>query len=146
MKHILKNRNFIRLLTAQFIEQVGDSFMLMALIAWAMSMKEGGSAAANISILMFWIVLPIILLAPIAGVFVDMFKKKHIMFVTALARCIFIMLIFVITPHKEMWGWIYFLVFLKSVVSQFFIPAKSSIVPHIVAEKDLMDANSISAT
>ncbi len=145
MKRIFKNGNFIKLFFAQNFEQIGDSFMLMALIAWVMTMKENGSSSANMSILMFWIGLPIVLFGPFAGVFIDRYKKKHVLFFSAISRCICIFLIFLLVGNKQTAPLIFFLVFIKSIISQFFIPARSSMIPHIVNEKDLLDANSISA-
>jgi MFS family permease len=146
MKQIFKNRNFITLWAAQIIEQIGDSFTLMALIAWAMSLRVDGSAAGNMSMLMFWIGLPILTLGPVAGVFVDRFKKRNIMAVAALFRGALIFIIYLLIADKARGAYVYLLVFSISVVSQFFIPAKSALIPHLVDDKDLIDANSLSAT
>jgi MFS family permease len=146
MKQVFNNRNFVTLWIAQMIEQIGDSFTLMALIGWAMSLRVDGSAAGNMSMLMFWIGLPILMLGPIAGVFVDRFKKKNILAVAAVCRGILIFIIYLLVADKARGAYVYLLVFMISVVSQFFIPAKSALIPHLVDEKDLLDANSLSAT
>jgi MFS family permease len=146
MKSILKNRNFVFLWFGQMVEQIGDSFTLMALIAWAMSIKENGTSAGNMSLLMFWIGLPILMLGPLAGVIIDRFKRKNIMLTAAFARGLVIFAIFLLIKDNARGAFVYTGVFMISVISQFFIPAKSSLIPDIVTEKELMDANSISAT
>ena len=145
MKKIFKNYNFIRFFFAQGIEQLGDSFLLMSLIAWVMTMKENGSSSANMSILMFWIGLPIVLFGPFAGVIIDRFKKKNIMIFSSFFISICIILIYLFV-EKSMAPFIYFLIFIKSLLSQLFIPARSSLIPHLVGEQDLLDANSFSAS
>lgn len=145
MKRIFKNSNFIKFFIAQGLEQLGDSFLLMSLIAWVMTMKENGSSSANMSLLMFWIGLPIVLFGPFAGVIIDRFKKKNVLILSAflMSVCIFLIYFFV---DKNKIPLIYFLIFIKSLLSQFFIPSRSSLIPHIVNEQDLLDANSFSAT
>lgn len=83
MKNVFGYRNFLYLWLSQTIEQFGDSLVIMSLIAWAMSMRENGTSAGNMSILMLWIAVPIVLIGPIAGVFVDRFGKQTMMAVTA---------------------------------------------------------------
>jgi MFS family permease len=130
----------------QLVEQFGDSLTLMSLIAWSMSMRENGSAAGNMSLLMLWIGLPIILLGPFAGVVVDRFKRKPTLLVAAAVRGALIYIIYLLVGDNARGAYIYMVVFFLSVVSQFFIPAKSSIIPDIVHNDDLLHANSLSAT
>lgn len=145
MKRIFKNTNFIKFFFVQGIEQLGDSFLLMSLIAWVMTMKENGSSSANMSILMFWIGIPIVLFGPFAGVIIDRYKKKNILFFSSffISACIILIYLFV---EKSKAPFIYFLIFVKSLLSQLFIPSRSSLIPHLVDEKDLLDANSFSAS
>jgi DHA3 family macrolide efflux protein-like MFS transporter len=146
MKNIFNNRNFMVLWLGQLVEQFGDSLTLMSLIAWSMSMRENGSAAGNMSLLMLWIGLPIILLGPFAGVVIDRFKRKPTLLAAAAARGVLIYLIYLLVGDNARGAYIYMVVFFLSVVSQFFIPAKSSIIPDIVHNDDLLHANSLSAT
>jgi len=63
MKKILANKNFLLLWIGQIFEQFGDSLNLMALIAWVInSHSKEGSNAIYMSLLMFWLGLPIIAL------------------------------------------------------------------------------------
>jgi len=146
MKHVLKNRNFMTLLTAQLIEQFADSLSLMSLIAWAMSRTSDGSSSAAMSVLMIFIGLPIILVGPFAGVLVDRVNKKAIMVVAPALRALIIIAMAYILNDTALRPLFYCFVFLISVESQFFIPAKSAMIPDITDEKDLQDANSLSAT
>ncbi len=146
MKHVLKNRNFMTLLTAQLIEQFADSLSLMSLISWAMSQSSEGSASAAMSALMFFIGLPIVIIGPFAGVLVDRINKKWVMAIAPAIRAFIIIFIAFIINEPSLRLIFYGMVFLISVESQFFIPAKSALIPEITDEKDLLDANSLSAT
>ena len=130
----------------QTIEQIGDSLILMALIAWVMGM-EAGTKTANMTILLFWIGLPIILIGPFSGVIIDRFKRKTLLVTATVFKGLFIFLIYLCVLRPELVPLLYFFVFMKSFSTQFFIPAKSAYVPDIVGDKDsLVQANSISAT
>lgn len=145
MKRIFKNRNFIKFFFAQGLEQLGDSFLLMSLIAWVMTMKENGSSSANMSLLMFWIGLPIVLFGPFAGVIIDRHKKKNVLILSSLLIGVCIFLIYLLV-EKNNAPFIYLIIFFKSLLSQLFIPSRSSLIPHLVDDKDLLDANSFSAS
>ncbi len=147
MKNILTNRNFLFLWAGQIFEQFGDSLNLMALIAWVINFhSKEGSTAINMSILMFWLGLPIILLGPFAGVFVDRIKRKTILLLAAAIRGSLVFIMFLIISGKENMWFVYLIVFFISIVTQFFIPAKSSFIPAIVEKEKLLIANSLSAT
>ncbi len=147
MKKLLLNKNFFLLWAGQIFEQFGDSLNLMALIAWVINFhsKEGNSAI-YMSILMFWLGVPIIILGPFAGVFVDRIKRKTMLLFAAATRGILVFIMFLIISGKENIWSVYIIVFLISVVTQFFIPAKSSFIPVIVEKEKLLLANSLSAT
>jgi MFS family permease len=146
MKNAFINRNFSLLLLVQTVEQIGDSLILMALIAWVMGM-EAGSKTANMTILLFWIGLPIIIIGPFSGVIIDLFSKKTLLAVSTFAKGVFIFLIFLCVEYRELIPLLYFFVFMKSFSTQFFTPAKSAFVPDLVYDKDmLVRANSLSAT
>jgi MFS family permease len=147
MKKILTNKNFLLLWIGQIFEQFGDSLNLMALIAWVInSHSKEGSNAIYMSLLMFWLGLPIIALGPFAGVWVDRLKKKFILQFAAASRGTLVLIMFFIIMGKENIWFVYFIVFFISIVTQFFIPAKSSFIPEIVEKNNLLIANSLSAT
>jgi hypothetical protein len=72
--------------------------------------------------------------------------KKTMMATTAVARglCIFVM--YVLIADKARGAFVYMMVFMISSISQFFITAKSTFIPRLVPEKDLLDANAACAT
>jgi MFS family permease len=147
MKNPLINRNFTLLMVVQTIEQIGDSLTLMALIAWVMAMHGGHNSTANMTILLFWIGLPIILVSPFSGIVIDRLKRKYLLIASTAVKGCFIFIIFLFLRDPGKMPILYLLVFMKSLATQFFTPTKSAFVPDVVADRDsLVRANSISAT
>ena len=152
MKKLFSNLNFIMLMSVQTVEQIGDSLTLMALIAWAMQVSGAAHAStANMTILLFWIGVPIILVGPFSGVLIDRFKRKNLLAAATASKGIFIFLIFFYMMNLSGNAWpaalLYFFVFMKSFSTQFFVPAKSVFLPDVVADENgLVKANSLSAT
>ncbi len=152
MKKLFSNLNYIMLMSVQTVEQIGDSLTLMALIAWAMQISGAAHAStANMTILLFWIGVPIILVGPFSGVLIDRFKRKNLLAAATASKGIFIFLIFFYMMNLSGNAWpaalLYFFVFMKSFSTQFFVPAKSAFLPDVVADENgLVKANSLSAT
>jgi MFS family permease len=84
--------------------------------------------------------LPNLLLAPIAGTFVDRWDQKTVLVVSDLLRAGLVLLL----PLAALQGigYVYPLVFAVTAVSIFFRPAKAAVVPRIVRPDELMAANS----
>src|SRR5258708_20732892 len=81
----------------------------------------------------------------IGGVFVDRWDRKRIMFIAELSQAFVLIPLFLV--HAQQWLWIvYIFAFVESTISQFFIPAKSAIIPNLVDEQHLLSANSLNST
>lgn len=88
--------------------------------------------------------LPNIFLGPIAGTFVDRWEHKHTLIAADLLRAgLVVTLPFAALADIAL---VYPIVFLITTVSLFFRPAKVAMVPRIVAERDLLAANSATWT
>jgi DHA3 family macrolide efflux protein-like MFS transporter len=88
--------------------------------------------------------LPNIVLGPIAGTFVDRWEHKHTLIAADLLRAALVLTIpFAASADIVL---VYPIVLLITTVSLFFRPAKVAMVPRIVAEEDLLAANSATWT
>jgi MFS family permease len=136
---LLRQRNFSLLWFGQFISIIGDWVLFIALPFYTYSLT--GSVLATGAMFMVS-TLPRLLLGSVAGVFVDRWDRKRMMILADILR-VFIVLMLVLVRSSS-WLWlIYVSSFLESVVSQFFNPSKSAIIPLMVGEKDLLAANSL---
>ncbi|MGI8928121.1 MAG: MFS transporter [Candidatus Limnocylindrales bacterium] len=88
--------------------------------------------------------IPNIFFGPIAGTFVDRWEHKRVLIASDLIRAVLVLAIpFAATANVVL---VYPLVFLITTVSLFFRPAKTAMLPRIVAEDDVMAASSATWT
>ena len=140
-REILKNRDFFFLWLGQVISQFGERLAQMALIG-LVYMKAPGSTMQLAKILSFTI-LPVFLIGPVAGVYVDRWDRRRTMFVSDFLRgCLVLLIPLFILLHKP-FILVYILIFFIFSVGRFFIPAKLSIVPDLVKKESLLIANSL---
>lgn len=125
----------------QIISQVGDRLGLMALfglVYW----RTGGSTLENAK-LIFFTIIPVFLIGPVAGVYVDRWDRRRTMYSCDILRAALILSIPLILPFVKNLLPVYLLIFLVFSLSRFFVPAKLSIIPEIVPPADLLLANSL---
>ncbi len=137
---VLKNRNFFLLWIGQIISQLGDRLNQMALIYFVYA-KSPGSTLSIAKILSFTII-PVFLIGPIAGVYVDRWDRRRIMYISDFLRAALVLCIAVLLLNKSL-GWIYLIIFIIFSIGRFFVPAKMSIIPDLVDKKHLLMANSL---
>ncbi len=145
IKGLKDNRNFFLLWFAQILTQTAVSIFTINIGILShegvisSSLKE---SSTSIGIIVDLSTLPGFFIAPLAGVLADRFNKKKIMIYSNILR------FFLLGFYTFVYGWenmwlSYFLVFVLSVILQFFIPAEGGIIPKIVSSKYLLMAHSL---
>ena len=115
----------------------------MALIALIYSKNPGSvMALAN---LLFFIVIPVFAIGPVAGVYVDRWDRKRVMIIADIVRGMLVLLVPLLVLFDMMIP-IYVVVFLIFSATRFFLPSKLAFIPDIVSEEKLLVANSLSNT
>jgi MFS family permease len=142
--NLLKNRNFFLILLSQVISLLGSNLHFFAIL-WYMVEKYNSSTTIGIYILTTMI--PYILFGSLAGLMVDIWDRKKIMYVIDILNSFLVLTI----PILDYLGYlsvhyIYFISFLITTLDLFYSPAKQAIVPHLVLDEDLIVANSILQT
>lgn len=136
-KTILQYRPFRTLWLAQFVSVFGDFLALFAVIS-LITFRWHGTPVQVTTVTMAF-VLPMAVISPIAGVFVDHWNVKRLMIASDLIRAVLIlMLVFV---HNVSQISAIFLVL--SSVSSFFAPAQSVTLRTIVPADSLLAANAL---
>ncbi len=138
-KRFLINRNFRLLAFGQTISNMGDFVYSTTLLIWVFVLTHSAVAVSGVLIAQY---LPVFLLGPIAGVFVDRWNRRRTMVVSDVARA-FIALLPLIVPLVLRLPTIYVSVFLISTFSRFFMPARSGLLQVIVDEEQQPQAASI---
>jgi len=137
---VLKNRNFFLLWLGQIISQLGDRLDQMALIALVYSRQEG--SAMGIAKILSFTIIPVFIIGPMAGVYVDRWDKRRTMFICDFLRAGLVLCIPLFLINKN-FIWIYLIIFVIFSIGRFFVPAKLAIIPELVDKKDLLMANSL---
>jgi MFS transporter, DHA3 family, macrolide efflux protein len=139
-RDVLKDRNFLCLWIAQIISNFGDRLTQMALVA-LIYQRTPGSAIALAKLISFT-VIPVFLIGPIAGAWVDRLNKRNVMIISDLLRGVLILAIpFFIMSNQILL--VYLVVFLAFSLSRFFIPSRMAIIPDIVSPDKLLVANTL---
>ncbi len=136
---LLRNRNFVLLASGQAISNTGDFFFSTTLLVWVFSLTHSATAVSGVLIAQN---IPVLLLGPVAGVFVDRWNRRSTMVVTDLLRMAFALLPLVV-PDALRLPAIYASVFAISSFSRFFMPARTGVMQVIVAPEQQTRAASI---
>lgn len=135
---VLRIKDFRNLWLSQLLSQVFLNLLLFSMIIRIYEITKSNSA---VSVLVFLVTIPNIFLGAVAGVLVDKWGRKPVMFFSHFLRA-FVVLAFLIS--SETIGWLYALVFLISVITQFFFPAEAGTIFEVVKDKKLLlTANSL---
>ncbi len=135
MRQALAIPSFRKLWLAQMVSIFGDFLALYAVYS-AMTFRMHASAR-DISLVTVFFLLPMALVGPVAGVFVDRWDAKRTMVTSDLARAVLSLgLVIAGAPWH-----IYAVFFTLSTFSSFFLPARSVVLPQIVPMEGLLSAN-----
>jgi len=115
----------------------------MALVALIYQQNPGSEVA--LAKLISFTVIPVFIIGPIAGVWVDRLDRKNVMMISDVLRgtLVFAIPLFIIT--KQILP-IYLVIFLAFSISRFFIPSKMAIIPDLVTKDKLLMANTLQDT
>ena len=147
LREVLKRKDFALLWLGQIISQLGDKFMLMALVG--LIYKRAPGSAYELAKLFIFVVVPVFVVGPVAGAYSDRWNRKHIMIASDIVRGIsvlFIAFYWMLAPDLKPIFPVYMAVFIIFSATRFFIPAKMSIIPKLVTEDKLLEANSLMHT
>jgi dTMP kinase len=131
--------NFFRLWLAQVVSATGDWIGFLAVVLVAKRLG-GGSGAGAISLVLSARLIPGFFLAPLAGVLVDRWNRRHVMVVCDLMRAgVLLSLPFL----NHLWQLVGASLLLE-VATLLWSPAKEASVPNLVPTGHLTTANSLS--
>ncbi|HEX7285201.1 MAG TPA: MFS transporter [Candidatus Angelobacter sp.] len=134
-KTILQHRPFRTMWLAQFVSIFGDFLALFGVIS-LITFKLHGTAVQVTTVTIAY-VLPLAIISPAAGVFVDHWNVKRVMILSDLIRAFLITMLVFVTDV----GQISIIFILLSAVSSFFAPAQSVAIRTLVPMEGLMAAN-----
>ncbi len=127
---------FSTLWIGQTISLLGDRLNQVALGVLVLSIT---GSALDVGLTFLAATLPNLVFGPFAGTFVDRWNQKHVMVVSDVLRAGLVLLVPVAAETNVLLA--YPVVFAVTTVSIFFRPARTAVIPRIVATEDLTPAN-----
>jgi len=144
VRELLKDKNFFLMWFSQIVSNFGDRLNQMALIGLIYIRTPGSTI--EMAKLMSFTIIPVFIIGPIAGIYVDRWNRKVTMIACDIIRGGLVLLIPLIIKYSTNMVPIYIIVFVIFSVTRFFVPSKLSIIPDIVHKDKLLLANSLSST
>jgi len=141
IQKILHNRNFRLLWIGQGASLLGDQFELIAAPWLVLKLTHDPLALGFVLALSS---IPRALFMLVGGAITDRFSARNVMLISDILRLglTAIMAFLIFTGTIQTWV-LYVFAFLFGLVSGFFNPASSSIVPYIIGKKHLSTGNSL---
>lgn len=127
---------FRRLFVAHSVSRAGDAFNTVALVVLVFDLTGSGLGVAGA---VMFEVLPVLLLAPVAGLVADRLPRRSVMIRADLFRAVVALALVIAADSVAV---AYGVAFGLSVGAVLFNPAASSLLPEIVDEDDIVTANS----
>lgn len=137
LRQIFQYTPFRRLWLAQFVSIFGDFLALFAVISLITYRWHGNPVQVTTVSLAF--VLPMAIMGPPAGVFVDRWNVKRVMIASDLIRGALVVLLLFVTSVPQIAA----IFAVLSIVSSFFSPAQSVTLRTLVPPEGLLAANAL---
>jgi MFS family permease len=139
MFELFRNRSFAMLWVGGLISMMGDWALGVALPIYVYRLT--GSPLA-ISFTLAAEIVPALVLSSLAGVFVDRWNRRTTVIVTNALQAAGLLPLLLVHSAGSV-GIVYAVTAFESIVQQFLMPATNALLPAVVAEEDLMGANSL---
>ena len=136
------NRDFRLLWLGQVVSQLGDWFDTIALYTLLHNLTEDSGRAIGLMLVARF--LPSFFVGPLSGVVADRFSRRTILIVSDLLRAAVVLGFLFVRRPDQIWM-VYALTVLQLVFSTFFEPAKTAVIPSIVAGRELVAANAVAS-
>lgn len=138
---VTTNHNYRRLWLSQVVSNFGDWFGLLAVYALITKYSDSEFLLGLIIVVKM---MSLASFSPFAGYITDRFNRRQLMIFCDLGRGLFILGLLLVVSYETLWL-AYVLTALQMMLSAVFEPAKTSSIPNVTTEKELVDANVLSA-
>lgn len=133
-------KNFYLFLSGQFLSGI-TSMVVQYSIIWYLTKTTGSATVLSFATILG--MLPMVILSPFVGSFVDKWNKKTLLIVTDIIVAIFALILAITgTIASDFPLWLVFVsLFIRSVAQTFQMPTIQSILPTMVPEEELTKVN-----
>lgn len=138
---VSQNRDYRRLWLSQIVSNFGDWFGILAVYALITKYSDSEFLLGLIIVVKM---MSLASFSPFAGYLTDRFNRRRIMIVCDLLRGLIVLGLLLVVSYDTLWL-AYVLTALQMMLSAIFEPAKTSSIPNVTTEKELVDANVLSS-
>jgi MFS family permease len=123
------------------VSEIGDWFYTLAIYNLLLQFT---GRAGSVALALVLQVLPQTLIGPTSGVVNDRLRRKRVMIAADLGRMLIVFCMLLVRSREMVWL-VYPLLVAETLLSAFFEPARSSVIPNIVGREDVVLANTLSS-
>ena len=138
---VSENHNYRRLWLSQVVSNFGDWFGLLAVYALITKYSDSEFLLGLIIVVKM---LSLAFFSPLAGYITDRFNRRQLMILCDGLRALLMIGMLAVISYETLWL-AYVLTALQMMLSAIFEPAKTSSIPNVTTETELVDANVLSA-
>ena len=136
----MRNRNFVMVVVGQIISLFGNAILRFALPLYLLS--ETGSAAL-FGIVSACAFIPMIILAPVGGIFADRVNKRNIMVVLDFSTAALVLFILLALGKMDVVALIFTALFLLYGIQGAYQPAVQASIPALLSHEYIMQGNAV---
>lgn len=133
----LRIKPFFFLVLSEIFSIFASNLLSFVLLIVVFNISNSNTAVAGVVLA---VTLPNVLFGILAGVMVDRWNKKNVLFVTNILRALLVIPLAFFHTYLAV---VYIFAFCISVIMQFFIPAETPIIPLLVRKDLLLSANAL---
>ena len=134
-----RNRDFCALWIGQLLSQIGDNFVIVAILFVINALTDSPLALGMMALAA---TLPQLFLGLIGGVFVDRLDRKLVMIVSDVLRGLAVLALLLVQRADQLY--IFYIVgFVMATAGLLFNPARNAVLPNIVSGEILLTANAL---
>jgi MFS family permease len=139
----LRHRRYALLWAGQLISIAGSQMQLWALYWHIRTLTDSPAALSIIGAVRF---VPILLIAPVAGLFADLYNRRRIILLTQTMMALVALSLALLTAGGEIQLWqIFSLTAVQAVAISFDSPSRQALIPNLVPREDLPSAFSLNS-
>ena len=136
----MRNRNFVMVVVGQIISLFGNAILRFALPLYLLS--ETGSAAL-FGIVSACAFIPMIVLAPVGGIFADRVNKRNIMVILDFLTAALVLCILLLLGEMDIVALIFSALFLLYGIQGAYQPAVQASIPSLLSHEHIMQGNAV---
>jgi len=141
VREVLRQRPFALVWCAGLISQSGD-WVLITALPYALYALTGSPLASGLIWIAYY--LPGLVFGSVAGVFVDRWDRKATMVIVNILQAVALLSLLLVRSASSAWV-AYPTAFVAAALGQFFVPAEHALLPRLVGEDRLQEANALAS-